>query len=58
MELKDLTDVEYIGDAVYVGKDGWQVWLVTYNGMNITNKIALEPEVLQAFDLWRKRHEQ
>ena len=35
----------YLGDAVYVSFDGYQVWLSTTNGIGITNSIALEPPV-------------
>ena len=33
----------YLGDGVYVGFDGYQLWLWTLEG----NHIALEPEVLE-----------
>jgi hypothetical protein len=39
----------YIGDAVYVSHDGYQFWLATTNGIQITNRIALEPAVLKLF---------
>jgi hypothetical protein len=38
---------EYLGDAVYVSFDGYQLWLCTSNGLTITNKIALEPAVYE-----------
>lgn len=37
---------EYLGDAVYAERDGWgNVVLTTEDGMSITNKIVLEPDV-------------
>jgi len=39
--------VYYLGDAVYASFDGYQIWLHTTNGLSITNKIALEPNVWQ-----------
>jgi hypothetical protein len=51
----------YLGDGVYVGFDGYHVWLYTDNGIQVTNKIALEPDVLDNFHSWetkfRKRFE-
>jgi hypothetical protein len=40
--------VEYIGDSVYVSYDGYQVWLYTYNGLSVSDKIALEPPVMRS----------
>jgi len=34
----------YLGDGVYAGFDGFQVWLSTQDG----SEIALEPEVFKA----------
>jgi hypothetical protein len=39
---------EYLGDGVYVSFDGWNAWLTTENGIETTNEICLEPEVLGA----------
>ena len=41
---------EYIGDAVYVFFDGFQIVLYTHDGMRETNRICLNPEVLQSLD--------
>ena len=38
----------YLGDAVYASFDGYQIWLETSNGYETTNRIALEPSVMQA----------
>lgn len=40
---------EYIGDGAYVEFDGFAVVLTTSNGIQDTNIIVLEPEVLSAF---------
>ena len=38
----------YLGDGVYVGFDGHGIILTTENGLSVTNKIYLEPEVFAA----------
>ena len=40
---------EYIGDGLYADFDGWQIELYAYNGVNKTNAVYLEPDVLVAF---------
>jgi hypothetical protein len=50
----DLKAKMYLGDGVYVGHDEFHVWLYTDNGIEVTNKIALEPEVLAAFERWQQ----
>ena len=35
----------YIGDGVYVDFDGFAIVLTTEDGVSVTNKIVLEPEV-------------
>lgn len=39
----------YLGDGVYVEKTEYGLLLTTDNGMFVTNKIVLEPEVVQRF---------
>ena len=39
----------HIGDGVYVHFDGYHVVLETSNGLETTNEIFLEPEVIVAF---------
>ena len=43
----NLRSITYLGDAVYATFDGYQIWLLTTNGIEITNKVALEPYVWQ-----------
>jgi response regulator of citrate/malate metabolism len=45
----------YLGDSVYAGFDGFNIVLTTNNGEGATNVIFLEPFVLIALDLYRKR---
>lgn len=45
----------YLGDAVYASFDGYHIWLKTSNGYQTTNAIALEPGVLNTFDMFRKQ---
>ena len=44
----------YLGDSVYADFDGYGIVLTTENGYGPSNKIVLEPEVLDALDLYRK----
>ena len=36
-----LRDIEYAGDGVYVGHDGYQVWVFTHDGYGVQARIAL-----------------
>jgi hypothetical protein len=45
----------YLGDSVYAGFDGYNVVLTTNNGLGANNVIYMEPAVLNALDLYRKR---
>ena len=42
-----MQDEFYLGDGVYVGHDGWAVWLQTERS-NGWHQIALEPEILDS----------
>lgn len=47
---------DYLGDGVYVCVDDYgAVVLTTENGIEATNRIVLEPEVIQAFTQWLER---
>lgn len=35
----------YLGDGVYARFDGYYIWLWTSNGVETSQKIAIEPEV-------------
>lgn len=39
-------DMDYMGDGVYVGHDGYQLWLTTDSHENI-ELLAIEPNVLK-----------
>ena len=39
-------DKEYLGDGVYLGHDGYQLWITTENGYEVTNAIAIEPNLI------------
>ena len=45
----------YLGDGVYISFDGYHIWLTTEYGKGVDQKIALEPQVLEAFDKYRER---
>ena len=51
----DKQDMDYLGDGVYAGHDGYQVWLTTGSHMN-AELVALEPAVLQALVRYAKQH--
>jgi hypothetical protein len=38
-------NAKFIGDGVYIHFDGYYVWVLAYDGISITNKIALEDTV-------------
>ena len=44
----------YLGDGVYVQEIFGMVALSTENGLEVTNQIFLEPQVLIAFEEWLK----
>ena len=51
MENKD-----YIGDGVYVASQHGQIHVTTENGVEITNRVVLETETLDALLQWLSRH--
>lgn len=42
------SNAEYIGDGVYCWYDGYHLWLVTYDGYKVTNRVALDNHVMYA----------
>ena len=42
----------YLGDGVYVELENDRAVLTTENGVNTTNIICMEPNVLRAFEAW------
>jgi hypothetical protein len=44
----------YLGDGVYASFDGYQIWLDT-RGQSPVNKIALEPETLDALNKYAEK---
>lgn len=46
---------EYLGDGVYVIKHQFGITLQTENGIEATNIIVMEPEVIEAFQTWLDR---
>ncbi len=45
----------YLGDGVYADFDGFAVVLTTEDGVSVTNRIVLEPEVLAALQAYVER---
>jgi len=44
-----MEDKRYLGDGVYVEFDGFNMVLTTENGVSVSNRIVLEPEVNRAY---------
>jgi hypothetical protein len=42
----------YLGDGVYVDFDGFHIVLTAENGVEATNTIYLEPDVLQHLEMY------
>lgn len=36
----------YLGDSVYCGNDGYQIWVFTSNGIEVQDAIALDDSVV------------
>lgn len=47
--LEKLNDVQYVGDGVYVGHDGYQVWAYLDNGIFKSNPIAFDIRTFSTF---------
>ena len=43
-----LKEQRYLGDGLYCGFDGFQIWLYASNGLRVSDEVALEPNVLEA----------
>ena len=46
---------EYLGDEVYADYNGYHLVLTVENGIGVTEKIYLEPEVYHAFTEYIER---
>jgi len=46
---------EYLGDGAYVSFTGYSVVLTTEDGVSTTNRVVLEPQVLEHFEEWLER---
>lgn len=51
----DKQNLAYLGDGVYAGHDGYQVWLTTGDHRN-RELIALDPDVLKALVAYAVEH--
>jgi hypothetical protein len=45
----------YLGDGVYAEFDGFAVTLTAENGIEVSNRIVLEPEVIAALNRFDQR---
>lgn len=48
----------YLGDAVYADFDGYHIVLTTEDGISITNRICLDPGVVEAFNRYLKKFDE
>jgi len=46
----------YLGDGAYVEFDGFGLWITTENGLTTTNRIYLEPSVLESLIRFAGQH--
>lgn len=51
----NMRDMDYLGDGVYAGHDGYQVWLTVDSHLN-DELVALDPDVLRALVAYAVRH--
>ncbi len=49
---------EYIGDGVYADYDGYHIILTAENGIEVTNRIALEGQVVKSLERYVKTLQQ
>ncbi len=55
-QVEDMDEPKaYLGDGVYASFDGYQVWIWTSNGLRLSERIALEPSVLEALNRFNTR---
>lgn len=47
----------YLGDSVYAENTGWEIILTTENGYGPSNRIVLEPEVIENLIQFVKKEE-
>jgi len=52
-EIEGFAKGRYLGDGVYAWFDGYHI-ILDLRGQDNTTKITMEPEVLSAFDNYRK----
>lgn len=55
IKLDELQQTEYLGDGVYAGHDSYQIWIVTHNGIETQDAIALEEGTFQALVAYRNK---
>ena len=46
---------EYLGDGLYAISDGYGIWLHANHPENPTDRVYLEPEVLEAINIFAKK---
>ena len=47
---------KYLGDGLYIGHDGFNVWLSASDGTVVHDQVALDPSVLSAFMKYAETH--
>lgn len=46
---------EYLGDGLYITFDGFGWWITSENGVDVLNRIYLEPNVYEALKSYHDR---
>lgn len=54
MVLKAIKERVYLGDGLFAQHDGFHIWLMAERD-GVEHTVALEPEVLHAFDNYRMK---
>jgi len=53
-DIVDGKPASYLGDGVYALFDGYGIWLHANDHLNPTDKVYLEPEVLESLNRFAK----
>lgn len=53
---KELDDVQYLGDGVYAGRHGKNIWVFLSDGTqeNDNSFICIQPQVMKKLDVYNK----
>lgn len=52
----DKPQEEYLGDGLYISFDGYQARVFTYNGVESSDEVFIEPDVAKVMIYWLNRY--